>query len=97
MLPVHVFVISKPGSDVDGEDHLIEGATAEEIAETKAMRERVYKYTLTLVGTKVGVRFTPVLPYESLPRWAQRIVDEQTPKHLARRERPARRKAPRVA
>jgi hypothetical protein len=87
---VFVYLIAKQGSDLDGQDRLIEADTEEVAAEQVASLETFYGWKLTLVGTKVGTAFTPSIPYDALPFWAQAWVDEQAPKPLARRERKPR-------
>jgi len=81
---VCVYLITKPGSDVDGEDRIVEADSVKTAHVRATELEKVYNYKLTFVGTKEGIRFTPALPYEQLPFWAKRWIDEQTPKHLAR-------------
>lgn len=83
-----IYLITKPGSDLDGQDWTVEGDTFDAVVERKAALERSFGWVLTFVGTKEGIVFRPALPYEQLPWWAQQWVDEQAPKHLARPAKP---------
>lgn len=87
-----IYVITKPGSDLDGQDWTVEGDTFDAVVERKASLEKSFGWTLTLVGTKEGSVFRPSLPYEQLPWWAQQWVDERAPKVTVRS---AKRRGPR--
>lgn len=87
---IFVYLIAKHGSDLDGQDRIVEADTAED-ADVEARRlEAFYGWTLTLVGTKEGAKFTPCVDYDALPWWAKEWVDEQAPRVTVRRERPSK-------
>jgi hypothetical protein len=86
----HIFVINRPGHDLDGEEWRVYGTEAE-ANETAAEYVRDWaKLDVTVGLTKLGTRsygvLTPCVPISALPWWAA----EQVAKPMSKRSRACR-------
>lgn len=88
-----VFVMSKPGNDLDGEEASFVAESREHADAQAAERGRVLRATLTLVGLKRGGVFAPVVPFADLPWWAQEWIEQARERATVKR-RPVRNARP---
>lgn len=77
----HVFMILRPGHDLDGEEWKVYGTEAEAKATADAYVddwERLgVKVGLTKLGTRTDGVLTPCVPVEELPFWAAEKLSMQ--------------------
>lgn len=85
------FVMSRPGSDLDGEEAVIQPVAGLSLAEQVAIRERALGVRLTRVGTREysGAPFVAELPVEELPFWAKDYLETDAAKAAAKKPRKA--------
>jgi hypothetical protein len=69
-----VYIIHKPGSDLDGEDTIIRADTSEEAGHLATVRERAWNCKLRCVGYREGNRYIFTVPKGALPPWAQEVA-----------------------
>lgn len=67
-----VYIIEKPGSELDGEDTIVR---ADNRVDADADAERRRKAwgckSMRFIGTREGARFVPGVPENELPEWAR--------------------------
>jgi hypothetical protein len=71
----YVFIIEKPGSDLDGEDTIIRAESRDEANVLAEVRCRAWNCkALRYVGRREGQRYVFDVPVETLPEWARERV-----------------------
>ncbi len=71
-----IYIISKPGHDLDGEDTLIEAPTREDADARAAQRAAAWQCQLRYVGRRVARRYVFDVAPETLPAWAQEYIEQ---------------------
>jgi hypothetical protein len=67
-----VYVIEKPGSDLDQEDTIIRAETREEADELASARCKAWDcQRLRFIGVREGAKFIAKVPAAELPEWAR--------------------------
>lgn len=67
-----VYVMSKPGSDLDGEDTTICADTRGQADAAAEVRRKAWNCTsLRFIGMREGHRFTAMVPPHELPEWGR--------------------------
>jgi hypothetical protein len=78
MVPVggirFVYIVEKPGHDLDGEDTLIRAESRVDADELARQRERAWACKLRYVGRREGKKYVFDVPVETLPDWAKERV-----------------------
>lgn len=74
-MAIWIYIINKPGSDLDQEDTAIEAPTREEADTRAAQRAAAWHCTLRYVGRRVARRYVFDVPREELPAWAAEAVE----------------------
>lgn len=70
-----VYIIEKPGSDLDGEDTIIRADTREEADVLAEVRCRAWNCSaLRYVGRREGNRYVFDVPADQLPEWAREVA-----------------------
>ena len=69
----HVYVITRPGHDLDGEEHVIYG-TGAEAADKALAYVTAYHCSLKKIGVRAGDVFKPCVAENELPWWALQQV-----------------------
>lgn len=80
----HVFMILRPGHDLDGEEWKVYGTEAEAIATADAYVDDWAKLGVKVGLAKLGTRtdgvLTPCVPVDALPWWAAEHLVKKTAK-----------------
>lgn len=70
-----VYIVDKPGSDLDGEDTIIRAESREEADAVAESRRKAWSCKgLRYVGRREGNRYVFDVPAEQLPEWAQEVA-----------------------
>lgn len=70
-----VYVISKLGSDLDGEDTVIRADTREEADALAELRKEAWGCdSMKFIGRREGHKFIPMVPAAELPEWAREVA-----------------------
>lgn len=74
-----VYVIEKPGSDVDGDDTVIRAKSRVEADLLATRREEAWNCTLRFIGMRDGKKFIAFVPPDQLPEWMREFPDGIVP------------------
>lgn len=75
-----VYILVKPGSDVDGEDTIIRAETREEADILAEIRKEKWNCkALRFIGRREGDQYIFEVPVAELPEWAQDLVAQRSP------------------
>lgn len=71
-----VYVISKKGSDLDGEDTIIRAETRGQADVAAEVRRKAWNCeSLKFIGMREGHRFIAMVPPHELPEWARELQE----------------------
>lgn len=75
-----VYIIEKPGSDVDGEDTIIRAESRGEADILAEIRKGKWNCkALRFIGRREGDQYIFDVPVAELPEWARDLVEQRSP------------------